>query len=199
MPSVLSFPFHVCIQAELASALENAKGQASPHPRILDLLTRAVEGRDLPEPFPWSKAADNELSVSDLREAIVGCGGSVAACGTNVANRNLMDLYCYLLNVEAVELLMELGGADLLNTPGAYGRTPIFSVAGDVSRKNADDVGKAMKLTKLLCDANSRLDLTDVDGHDLLCHVGSGMDQETQDIRALINAARDRTRQTSEA
>jgi len=175
---------------ELANVLHRVQGQTSPHPRILYLLECAVAGNDLPAPFPWSKAAYNDLSLPELREAIVGCGGSVAACGTKLRNRNLMDVYCHHMNVEAVLLLMELGGADVMNVPDVYGRTPIFTAAASGSRKDANHIGKAtqLKLTRILCDANCRVDLIDVDGRNILQHAGLGMDQETQQIKNLLIA-----------
>ena len=149
---------------QLAGALTHVSAQAAPHPRILTLLSLAVAGGAFPAPFPWNRRW--ELTLEELGEAIDACGGSVAACGSDMVNRNLLHLFFHFQNEAAVQLLLTRGGADLINSPNIPGRMPIFSAAGVCAR----DCVKATRLTRLLCEARCSVDWNDVNGRNILHH-----------------------------
>ena len=149
---------------QLASVLARVSEQAAPHPRILALLSLAVAGGTCPAPFPWKRRW--QLNLEELSEAIDVCGGSVAACGTDMVNRNLLHLFSHFQNEAAVQLLMARGCADLINSPNVHGRMPIFSAAGT----SAPDCVKATRLTRLLCEARCSVDWVDVNGRNILHH-----------------------------
>ena len=146
---------------QLAGALARVREQDEPQSRMQLLLSKAVAGADLPEPFPW--AARFRMGLDELREAIDACGGSVADCGTD---RNLLHLYSHMQDEAAVQLLMERGGASFIDRPNVHGRMPIFSAAGTSAR----DAPKATRLTRLLCEAKCSVDWTDQNGRNILHH-----------------------------
>ena len=149
---------------QLAGALARVREQDEPHSRMQLLLSQAVAGAELPEPFPW--AARFRMGLDQLREAMDACGGSVVDCGTDMVNRNLLHLYSHIQDEAAVQLLMERGGASVIDRPNVHGRMPIFSAAGVSAR----DASKATRLTQLLCEAKCSVDWTDQNGRNILHH-----------------------------
>ena len=149
---------------QLAGALARVRKQDEPHSRMQLLLSQAVAGADLPEPFPW--AARFRMGLDELREAIDACGGSVVDCGADMVDRNLLHLYSHIQDEAAVQLLMERGGASFIDRPNVHGRMPIFSAAGTSAR----DASKATRLTRLLCEAKCSVDWTDQNGRNILHH-----------------------------
>ena len=166
----------------LARVREQTGPSSVPHARILALLASAVDGRELPAPFPWAARFDMQLDA--LREAIDTCGGSVAACGTDMVNRNLLHLYLHMQDEKAVQLLIERGGADFIDSPNVHGRMPIFSAAGSSAR----DASKATRLTRQMCEAKCSVDWTDVNGRNILHHAVKKPDSGRLEIVQLLLA-----------
>ena len=152
-------------RAQLTGLLGRVREQVSPHPRVLELLMCAEAGCDLPDPFPWSSASRDELSLKELGQCIEA-QGSVASCGTDMVGRNLLHVYLHRQNVGAVQLLFSLGASALIDSPNFHGRMPIFSAAG----ASAHNVIRATQLTRLLCDALCSMDWVDSNARNILHH-----------------------------
>ena len=67
---------------------------------------------------------------------------------------------------KAVQLLIERGGADVIDWPNVHGRMPIFSAAGSSAR----DASKATRLTRQMCEAKCSVNWTDANGCNILHH-----------------------------